>query len=58
MTDSGPPPGGPARGNALGPRLALAFLLVALAAVAVLAVLTAVFAAADVSALAGRGGPS
>ena len=55
MTDSGPPPGGPTRGNALGQRLALAFLLVALGAVAVRAMLTAVFAAAaDVSALAGR----
>jgi two-component system sensor histidine kinase BaeS len=54
MTDGGPLPGGSARGNALGTRLALAFLAVALGAVAVLAVLTAVFAAADVSALAGR----
>jgi two-component system, OmpR family, sensor histidine kinase BaeS len=42
------------RGNALGLRLALAFLGVALAAVAVLAGLTAAFSAADVSALAGR----
>jgi signal transduction histidine kinase len=42
------------RGNALGLRLALAFLGVALAAVALLAGLTAAFAAADVSALAVR----
>ena len=41
-----------ARGDALGLRLALAFLAVALAAVALLAGLTAAFAAADVSALA------
>jgi two-component system, OmpR family, sensor histidine kinase BaeS len=50
--------GGPAapaaRGNALGLRLALAFLGVALAAVALLAGLTAAFAASDVSALAAR----
>jgi two-component system, OmpR family, sensor histidine kinase BaeS len=43
-----------ARGEALGLRLALAFLAVALAAVALLAGLTAAFAAADVSALASR----
>jgi two-component system, OmpR family, sensor histidine kinase BaeS len=41
-------------GDTLGLRLALAFLGVALAAVAVLAGLTAAFAAADVSALANR----
>ena len=43
-----------ARGDALGLRLALAFLAVALAAVALLAGLTAAFAAADVSALASQ----
>jgi two-component system, OmpR family, sensor histidine kinase BaeS len=42
------------RGSALALRLALAFVLVALAAVALLAGLTAAFAAADVSALATR----
>src|SRR6516225_5771839 len=42
------------RGGALGLRLALAFISVALAAVALLAGLTAAFAAADVSALATR----
>lgn len=47
-------PGGAARGGALGLRLALAFLTVALAAVALLAGLTAAFAAADVSALASQ----
>src|SRR5207302_1978144 len=60
MTDPGPaPPPGPApltgtvpRGGTLGLRLALAFLTVALAAVALLAGLTAAFAAADVSNLA------
>ncbi len=55
----GPPdppraPGGGHRGNTLGLRLALAFLGVALAAVALIAVLTAVFSAADVSSLASR----
>jgi signal transduction histidine kinase len=54
MADSGPPLGGAAGGNALGWRLALAFLSVALAAVALLATLTAAFAASDVSALADR----
>ncbi len=39
------------RGNTLGLRLTLAFLGVALAAVALLAILTAVFSAADVSSL-------
>jgi two-component system sensor histidine kinase BaeS len=43
-----------ARGGTLGLRLALAFLGVALTAVALLAGLTAVFAAADVSSLAHR----
>jgi two-component system sensor histidine kinase BaeS len=42
------------RGNTLGLRLALMFLGVALAAVALNAVLTAVFSAADVSSLASR----
>ena len=60
MTDPGPaPPPGPApltgtvpRGGTLGLRLALAFLTVALVAVALLAGLTAAFASADVSNLA------
>ena len=43
-----------ARGGTLGLRLALAFLTVALAAVALLAGLTAVFAASDVSTLASQ----
>jgi two-component system, OmpR family, sensor histidine kinase BaeS len=61
MTEAGPAPAstsqpgpGPAvasRGSTLGLRLALAFLSVALAAVALLAGLTAALAAADVSAL-------
>jgi two-component system, OmpR family, sensor histidine kinase BaeS len=55
----GPPdpprnPGGGHRGNTLGLRLALAFLSVALVAIALIAVLTAVFSAADVSSLASR----
>ena len=64
MTDPGPapappapapPPGGAAfRGGTLGLRLALAFLTVALAAVALLAGLTAAFAAADVANLASQ----
>jgi two-component system, OmpR family, sensor histidine kinase BaeS len=52
MADGGP--GAAARGDAIGLRLALAFLAVALAAVGLLAGLTAVFAAADVSSLASR----
>jgi two-component system sensor histidine kinase BaeS len=61
MTDPGPapppglappPPGVAPRGGTLGLRLALAFLGVALAAIALLAGLTAAFAAADVSNLA------
>ena len=52
MADGGP--GAAARGDAIGLRLALAFLAVALAAVALLAGLTAAFAAADVSSLASR----
>jgi len=47
-------PGGPARGGTIGLRLALAFLGVALVAIALVAGLTAAFSAADVSALAGR----
>src|SRR5580693_5693621 len=47
-------PRGGQRGNTLGPRLALAFLGVALAAVALIAVLTAVFSAVDVSSLVTR----
>jgi two-component system sensor histidine kinase BaeS len=47
-------PSGPVRGSALGLRLALAFISIALAAIALLAGLTAAFAAADVSALAIR----
>jgi two-component system, OmpR family, sensor histidine kinase BaeS len=68
MTDAAPPdrPGRPAPpapprahggrhlGNTLGLRLALAFLGVALAAVALLAVLAAVFSAVDVSSLAAQ----
>ena len=55
MTDGGSPPSVPApRRTALGLRLALAFISVALAAVALVAGLTAGFAAADVSALATR----
>jgi signal transduction histidine kinase len=52
--DGGPSPGPPTRGDAIGLRLALLFLGVALAAIALLAGLTAAFAAADVSALAER----
>jgi two-component system, OmpR family, sensor histidine kinase BaeS len=51
MTEA-PPPG--RHSNTLGLRLALVFLGVALAAVALIAVLTAVFSAADVSSLANR----
>jgi len=55
MTDGGPAPPDPGtRGDAIGLRLALAFAAVALAAIALLAGLTAVFAAADVSSLAAR----
>jgi two-component system, OmpR family, sensor histidine kinase BaeS len=55
MTDSPlPRNAGGHRGNTLGLRLALAFLGVALAAVALIAVLTAVFSAVDVSSLASR----
>lgn len=56
MTDSSPgaaaPPG--ARGDTLGLRLALTFLGVALAAIALLAGLAAAFASADVSSLASQ----
>jgi two-component system, OmpR family, sensor histidine kinase BaeS len=48
------PPSAPHRGNTLGLRLALAFLGVALAAVALLAVLAAVFSSVDVSSLASQ----
>src|SRR6202045_4588638 len=51
MTEAGPGPAVASRGSTLGLRLALAFLSVALAAVALLAGLTAALAAADVSAL-------
>jgi len=52
MTDAdGRAPAPASRGSTLGLRLALAFLSVALAAVALLAGLTAALAAADVSAL-------
>ena len=51
MTDRQP---GTASGSTLGLRLALAFLGVALAAVALLAILAAVFSAADVSSLSTR----
>ena len=54
MTDDASAAGREARGSTLGLRLALAFLAVALAAVALLAGLTAAFAAADVSTLAAR----
>ncbi|MCW2892637.1 MAG: histidine kinase [Actinomycetia bacterium] len=49
-----PVPGLPGRNGAIGLRLALAFLGVALAAIALLAGLTAVFSAEDVSVLAAR----
>ena len=54
MTDQVAAPGRATRGGALGLRLALAFITVALAAVALLAGLTAAFAAADVSTLASQ----
>ena len=54
MTDQATAPGRATRGGALGLRLALAFITVALAAVALLAGLTAAFAAADVSTLASQ----
>ena len=53
VTDPAAPDVAP-RGGTLGLRLALAFLAVALAAVALLAALTATFAAADVSTLASQ----
>ena len=52
--ESRPPTAAPARSDAIGLRLALAFLGVALMAIALLAGLIAVFSAADVSALAAR----
>ncbi len=54
MTDDAAAPGPATRGGTLGLRLALAFLTVALAAVGLLAGLTAAFAAADVSTLASQ----
>jgi two-component system, OmpR family, sensor histidine kinase BaeS len=54
MTDDPGASARPAHGGTLGLRVALAFLMVALAAVALLAGLTAAFAAADVSHLAGQ----
>ena len=54
MTDRAAAPGLATRGGTLGLRLALAFITVALAAVALLAGLTAAFAAADVSTLASQ----
>jgi len=57
MPDTAAPPTAPApaqRGSTLGLRLALAFLGVSLAAVALLAVLAAVFSSVDVSSLTGR----
>ena len=54
MTDPAAAPGLATRGGTLGLRLALAFVTVALAAVALLAGLTAAFAAADVSNLASQ----
>jgi two-component system sensor histidine kinase BaeS len=55
VTADGPPAAAaPARSDAIGLRLALAFLGVALVAIALLAGLTAVFSGADVSALAAR----
>ena len=54
MTDQAAAPGRATRGGTLGLRLALAFITVALAAVALLAGLTAAFAAADVSTLASQ----
>src|SRR5580698_10051104 len=56
-TATSPPPSAPGsgqRGSTLGLRLALAFLGVSLAAVALLAVLAAVFSAVDVSSLGNR----
>ena len=54
MSDQAAEPDLATRGGALGLRLALAFITVALAAVALLAGLTAAFAAADVSTLASQ----
>jgi two-component system sensor histidine kinase BaeS len=54
MTDQDNPAGRGGRGDTLGLRLALAFLAVALVAIALLAGLTAAFAAADVSNLASQ----
>jgi hypothetical protein len=54
MTDKARAPAPGARGGTLALRLALTFVAVALAAVALLAALTAAFAASDVSSLAGQ----
>jgi two-component system, OmpR family, sensor histidine kinase BaeS len=54
MTEPAAAGGSGHRGSTLGMRLALAFLGVALAAVTLIAVLTAVFSAVDVSSLASR----
>jgi two-component system sensor histidine kinase BaeS len=54
MSETPPPAGGGQRASTLGLRLALAFLGVSLAAVALLAVLAAVFSAVDVSSLGNR----
>jgi two-component system, OmpR family, sensor histidine kinase BaeS len=54
MTDDPGAPAGPASGGTLGLRLGLAFVIVALAAVALLAGLTAAFAHRDVSTLANQ----
>jgi signal transduction histidine kinase len=54
MTDARPDAAAGRRGSTIGLRLALAFLGVALAAVALIAVLTGVFSAVDVSSLAAR----
>jgi two-component system sensor histidine kinase BaeS len=54
MTDQPQAADGGHRGSTLGLRLGLAFLAVALAAVALIALLTALFSARDVSSLAGN----
>jgi two-component system sensor histidine kinase BaeS len=54
LPDPRPPAGGGQRGDTLGLRLALAFLGVGLVAIAVVAILTAVFSSVDVSSQASR----